>query len=162
MLEAKQVDVTEKAIKIEPINFQYQGDLFIPKSEVGSDGIVSDWFCKKYRGLTGTLHIALDEAGSEGDDEIAASIGSIDANWIGLAKRSVVESTPQSEGAEGSELLDRLEQLNSVLGVCIHRAMETTVKTTFADLSLSGEKRADMAQDIGTTVFIQLARERAI
>ncbi|MBC8521269.1 MAG: hypothetical protein H8D26_04675 [Methanomicrobia archaeon] len=68
MLEAIVKKETEKAYLVTPLNFEVEGDLFIPKSAV-DNWIVEPWLCKQ-RKLDGGLTLRLPEKGVKGIEKI--------------------------------------------------------------------------------------------
>lgn len=69
MYEANIVCETEKAYKIEPINFEYSEDLFVPKKFV-DNWIVPEWFMQKFKQIDGSLQLLIPDGGVKAIEKV--------------------------------------------------------------------------------------------
>lgn len=165
MLHAKTSRETDKSVLVVPQDFTYDGDLWIPKSAIEPDGVVNDFFCRKYKGLTGALQIAQEqqergdtsepEAGTDETEEVCNILPT------GISKpttptqeegKQEQDATPEPQDT-ATKLKAQIHRTAIVLDMCLLEGAQLEAKH-YRSIDMTDAERVEVQRKLGTTIFI--------
>lgn len=166
MLHAKTSRETDKSVLVIPQDFTYDGDLWIPKSAIEPDGIVNDFFCRKYKGLTGALQIAQEQ--QEKGDNSEPETGTEDTEEVcnilptGINKpttptqqeedKTEPHTTPAPQDT-ATKLKAQIHRTAIVLDMCLLEGAQLEAKH-YRSIDMTDAERVEVQRKLGTTIFI--------
>ena len=172
MLHANSVRETDKSVLVKPQDFEYDGALWIPKSAIEPDGVVSDFFCRKYKDLTGTLQITREAQAKEEEktdpiekQEQEADVEDVDelCNVLqtDISKPATQKGAHSTEDARHTEPQDahtkkleaRISKDAIVLSTCLSEGAELEA-VHYGDIEMTDAERVEIQRKLGTTLFI--------